>query len=105
MTKGEVTYIQGSGFEPNEELTVDSESYGEKNHGVNKAEADGSYFGVALPHVLGKSSGTTRWSVKGKNCNPVLNFSWGTYQLEQGAPQNVDSRRSNVLTAGQSVLW
>jgi hypothetical protein len=81
-TKGEVTYIQGSGFEPNEELTVDSESYGEKYHGVNKAEADGSYFGVALPHVLGKSSGTTRWSVKGKNCNPVLNFSWGTYQFE-----------------------
>jgi len=105
MTKEEVTYIQGSGFEPNEELTVDSESYGEKNHGVNKAEADGSYFGVALPPVLGKSSGTTRWSVKGKNCNPVLNFSWGTYQLEWGAPQTVESRRSHVLTAGQSVLW
>jgi hypothetical protein len=82
MTKGEVTYIQGIGFEPNEELTVDGESYGEKNHAATKAEADGSYFGVALPHVLGKSSGTTRWSVKGKNCNPVLNFSWGTYQLE-----------------------
>jgi hypothetical protein len=81
-TKGEVTYIQGSGFEPNEDLTVDGESYGEKNHGASKAEADGSYFAVALPGVLGKSSGTTRWSVKGKNCNPVLNFSWGTYQFE-----------------------
>jgi hypothetical protein len=80
--KGEVTYIQGSGFEPNEELTMDSESYGEKNHGVAKAEADGSYFAVALPNVLGKTSGTTVWSVKGKNCGPTLTFSWGTYQLE-----------------------
>jgi hypothetical protein len=80
--KGEVTYIQGSGFEPNEELTMNSESYGEKNNGVAKAEADGSYFAVALPNVLGKTSGTTVWSVKGKNCNPTLTFSWGTYQLE-----------------------
>jgi len=80
--KGEVTYIQGSGFEPNEELTMDSESYGEKNHGVTKAEADGSYFAVALPNILGKLSGTTKWSVKGRNCNPTLTFSWGTYQLE-----------------------
>jgi len=80
--KGEVTYIQGSGFEPNEELTTDGESYGEKNHSVAKAEADGSYFAVAMPNVLGKTTGTTVWSVKGKNCNPTLTFSWGTYQLE-----------------------
>jgi hypothetical protein len=80
--KGEITYIQGIGFEPNEELTMDGESYGEKSHGIAKAEADGSYFAVAMPNVLGKTSGVTKWSVKGKNCNPVLNFSWGTYHLE-----------------------
>lgn len=80
--KGEVTYIQGSGFEPNGELTVEGESSGEKNHGVAKAEADGSYFAAAMPNVLGKTSGTTKWSVKGKSCNPTLTFSWGTYQLE-----------------------
>jgi hypothetical protein len=80
--KGEVTYVQGSGFQPNEELTMDSESYGEKNHGTAKAEADGTYFAVALPNILGKTSGTTTWSVKGKNCNPVFSFTWGTYHLE-----------------------
>jgi hypothetical protein len=80
--KGEVTYIQGSGFEPNEELTMDSESYGEKNHGVAKAEADGSYFAAAMPNVLGKASGTTTWSVRGRNCSPTLTFTWGTYHLE-----------------------
>jgi hypothetical protein len=80
--KGEVTYVQGSGFEPNEELTMDGESYGEKNHGVAKAEVDGSYFAVAMPNVLGKTSGSTTWSVRGKNCNPTLTFTWGTYHLE-----------------------
>jgi hypothetical protein len=80
--KGELTYIQGNGFEPNEELTIDGESYGEKNHGVQKAEADGSYFAAILPGVLGKTSGSTTYRVTGKNCAPELTFSWGTYQLE-----------------------
>jgi hypothetical protein len=80
--KGEVTYVQGSGFEPNEELAMESESYGEKNHGPAKAEADGSYFAVTMPNVLGKTSGTTTWSVRGTNCNPTLTFTWGTYHLE-----------------------
>ena len=82
MSKGQITYIQGSGFVPNEELTVDGESYGEKNHSIVKAEADGSYFNVALPGILGKSSGTTQWSVKGKNCSLTLAFNWGSYQLK-----------------------
>ena len=80
--KGEVTYIQGSGFEPNEELIMDSESYGEKYHGVVKAEADGSYFTAILPNILGKTSGSTVVEVKGKKCHPKLTFSWGTYQME-----------------------
>jgi hypothetical protein len=80
--KSELTYIQGSGFEPGGEITTDSESYGEKTHSVSKAEADGAYFAVVAPNVLGKTSGTTIWSVKGKNCHPTLIVSWGTYQLE-----------------------
>jgi hypothetical protein len=80
--KGETTFIHGSGFESNGDLTMKSESYGEKNSAVSKADADGSYFAVVLPNVLGKASGVTTWSVKGKNCNPVLTFSWGTYQLQ-----------------------
>jgi hypothetical protein len=80
--KGEVTYIQGSGFEPNEDLTMDSESFGEKNHGIGKAEADGSYFATLMPNVLGKTSGDTVIKVKGKNWRPELTISWGTYQIE-----------------------
>ena len=79
---GELTYIQGNGFEPNEELTIDSESYNEKHHDVAKAEANGSYFSAVMPNVLGKKSGETVWAVKAKNCSPKLTFSWGTYHLE-----------------------
>lgn len=82
MPKGEVTYIQGAGFAPGEELTVDTESYAEKIHSVDHAEADGSYFATTLPNVLAKKAGTTVWSVRGKNCHPSLTFSWGTYQVE-----------------------
>jgi hypothetical protein len=79
---GELTYIQGSGFEPNAELTIDSQSYDEKHHDTSKAEADGSYFAVIMPYVNGKQSGKTIWDVKSKNCNPKLSLSWGTYHLE-----------------------
>ncbi len=80
--KGEITYIQGSGFEPNEELVFDAVSYGEKNHAAQKANADGTYFTTMLPNVAGKQSGTTKVTIKGKNCAPELSFSWGTYHLE-----------------------
>jgi hypothetical protein len=78
---GELTFIQGDGFEPNAELTI-SQSYDEKHHDAAKAEADGSYFAAILPYVSGKKSGNSVWEVKSKSCAPKLNFSWGTYHLE-----------------------
>jgi hypothetical protein len=71
---GEVTYIQGSGFESNAELTIDGESYGEKHHDLGKAQADGSYFLTLMPYIVGKKSGKTTIEVKSKNCNPKLTF-------------------------------
>lgn len=80
--KGELTFVQGTGFEPNEELTIDSESYDEKHHDVAKAEGDGSYFSAVMPYVSGKKSGKTVWQVKAKNCHPKLTFTWGAYELQ-----------------------
>ena len=79
---GELTFIQGTGFEPNEELTIDGESYGEKHHDKGTAQADGTYFLTLMPYVTGKKSGKTTIDVKSKNCNPKLTFEWGTYHLE-----------------------
>jgi hypothetical protein len=80
--KGELTFVEGTGFDPNEDLTIDSESYGEKHHDVTKAAADGSFFSAVMPFVLGKKSGKTVWEIKARSCHPKLTFSWGTYQLE-----------------------
>jgi len=81
---GELTFLQGSGFEPDSELLIDSGSYDEKHHDTARAEADGSYFAVAMPNVVGKKSGTDTWEVKAKKCNPKLTFPWGenSYHLE-----------------------
>ena len=81
-SNGELTYIQGSGFEPNAELAMEGESYGEKHLDKSKAEADGSYFLALMPYVVGKKSGKTTIEVRSKNCSPKLTFEWGTYHLE-----------------------
>jgi hypothetical protein len=79
---GELTFIQGDGFAPNVELSIDTQSSDEKHHDTARAEADGSYFVAILPYVIGKKSGKSVWEVKSENCNPKLTFSWGTYHLE-----------------------
>jgi hypothetical protein len=82
MPNGEITYIQGTGFEPNADLNVDSQSYDEKHHITAKAEADGSYFATWMPYVSGKKSGETVVEVKSEACSPKLKFSWGSYHLQ-----------------------
>jgi hypothetical protein len=80
---GELTFVQGTGFEPNAALTMESQSYDEKHHDVSKTQADGSYFAAIAPSVLGKKSGVTVLEVKTSKCNPKLTFRWGenTYHL------------------------
>lgn len=46
---GELTFIQGTGFEPNSEVIVDGQSYDEKHHDVAKTTADGFYFAAVMP--------------------------------------------------------
>ena len=52
---GELTFVQGSGFQANEELIVDSESYGEKHHEVTKAAADVPIFPLCCLTYSGKN--------------------------------------------------
>jgi hypothetical protein len=81
---GELTFILGTGFEPNAAIIMDGQSYDEKHHDVSKAQADGSYFAAIAPGVLGKKSGVTLIEIKSSKCNPKLTFRWGenTYQLQ-----------------------
>jgi len=81
---GELTFIQASGFAPNAELTIKSQSYDEKHDYTAKADADGTYFSALLPAVAGKKSGKTVIEVKSASCSPKLHFQWGenSYHLE-----------------------
>ena len=84
LANGELTFIQGAGFEPNAALTMESQSYDEKHHDVSKAQDDGSYFAAISPSVLGKKSGVTVLEIKTSKCNPKLTFRWGenSYHLQ-----------------------
>ena len=81
---GELTFIQATGFAPNAELTIKSQSYDEKHDYTAKADDDGTYFSALLPAVAGKESGKTVIEVKSASCGPKLHFQWGenSYHLE-----------------------
>jgi hypothetical protein len=78
LTPGaEAVAIQGTGFEPNSEVIMDSKSADEGHQFKGKAEADGSYFALLLPYRAGAKNGTTHVILRAARCKPVLDFSWG----------------------------
>ena len=81
---GELMFVQASGFEPNADVDIDSQSYSEKHHEVGRTTSEGSLFSAVLPSVKGKKSGKTTWQVTAKSCSPKLAFQWGegSYHLE-----------------------
>jgi len=74
---GELVAIQANGFQPNAELTVDTDSGDERQGGKGKAEADGTYFAVVMPYKKGAQRGTTNLRIKSAACSPALTFNWG----------------------------
>ncbi len=78
LTPGaEEVAIEGTGFEPNADLTFESNSSGERHSAKAKAGADGNYFSVMLPYKQGEQHGTTQVTIKSVACSPVLTFNWG----------------------------
>jgi hypothetical protein len=69
--------IEGSGFAPSAELSIETNSGDEHHAGKAKAEADGTYFSVVLPYRTGVKNGTTQVKFKSPACTPVLSFNWG----------------------------
>jgi hypothetical protein len=74
---GEAVAIEGSGFAPSAELSIETSSGNEHHTGKATAEADGTYFSVVLPYRAGVQNGTTQVKFKSPACTPVLSFSWG----------------------------
>jgi hypothetical protein len=73
----ELVLIVGSSFPPNAELTMNSESGGERHGGKGKADADGRYSSAILPYKQGVAGGIANVNLKASNCSPSVDVPWG----------------------------
>lgn len=77
LTPGsELVLIGGSGFPPNSELTMDSDSEGERHTQKVKADADGRYASAMLPYKQGVAAGTLKVGLKSAKCSPSVGIPW-----------------------------
>jgi hypothetical protein len=78
LTPGaEIVFIEGTGFPPNSEVVMDSESEGERHGAKAKADANGRYVSAILPYKQGLVRGTAKVSLRSAACSPGLSFPWG----------------------------
>jgi hypothetical protein len=73
----EVVLVVGSGFPPDADLTMDSDSAGERHTASGKANSDGRYISAFLPYVQGVARGATNVRLAAAGCSPTLRFPWG----------------------------
>jgi hypothetical protein len=73
----EVTYIAGSGFPPNSDVSFDAQSYDEKHPVNTKTDSEGNLQFALLPFVAGHHKGTTTIKGVGTTCSPSIKFEWG----------------------------
>ncbi len=76
--------IRLTGFQPNEELSIDQRSENEAGQSNAKADDQGTYNALLLPSVKGKRSGKARFVVSAKSCKIGIEFPWGegSYQYQ-----------------------
>jgi hypothetical protein len=79
-----VVLIRLTGFQPDEELSIESRSENEGGQFKSKADAQGTDNEVLLPFVKGKRSGKARLVVSSKSCKIGIEFPWGSgsYQYQ-----------------------
>ncbi len=77
MPRAEEVAIEGSGFKPGADLITNTASGPEHLTGKAKADAQGRFFSVVLPHRKGEQKGTTQFEVKSADCGPLVSFNWG----------------------------
>lgn len=77
-------YIRISGFQPGEDLDVETQSEGEQGRSKAKATDKGTYDSLLFPSVKGKRSGNARFGVTAKSCKVGIEFPWGegSYKLQ-----------------------
>ena len=77
LPKFEVTLVKLTGFPPNEDVQMNSQSYDEKKDLKIHTDADGMAMQAWLPFVKDKTSGKTQINARSGKCSPKLSFEWG----------------------------
>jgi len=78
LTPGaELILIEGAGFASGSDVTMDSESEGERHGAKGKADADGHYESALLPYRAGAVKGTTKVRLEADKCAPSVSVQWG----------------------------
>jgi hypothetical protein len=76
--------IRLSGFQPDEELSIEQRSENEGGQSKSKADPQGNYNAELLPFVKGKRYGKARFVVSAISCKIGIEFPWGegSYQYQ-----------------------
>ncbi|MEQ1884246.1 MAG: hypothetical protein ABL967_04240 [Bryobacteraceae bacterium] len=78
LTPGsELVLIEGSGFSEKSEVTMDSNSEGEKRGGKLQRGSDGKYSTALFPFRQGVAKGTASVTLKSSDCSPNVRVNWG----------------------------
>lgn len=77
-------FIRLTGFQPGEDLAIETKSGNEGGQTKGKANEQGSYNTALLPFVKGQRSGKGRFYVTAKSCKIGIEFPWGegSYQYQ-----------------------
>jgi hypothetical protein len=78
--RGELVLIEGSGFPPNSNVGIDSDSAGERHNGTEKTDADGRMTSAFLPNKQGVAGGTLKVILKSAQCSPAVSIAWGQHK-------------------------
>lgn len=70
-------FISITGFQPGEDVAVETDSEGERGELKSKATNEGAYNSALFPAVKGKSSGRLRFNVTGESCKIGVELPWG----------------------------
>jgi hypothetical protein len=76
----ELLFVEGTGFTVNSELTMATDSEGEKHDARGKADEQGRYVSALLPYKQGVGRGTINIRLKGGACSPSVSVPWGKRQ-------------------------
>jgi len=78
LTPGfELVAIEATGFPPNTDIVMDTDSEGERHGGKARTDTNGRYISAILPYKQGLARGTAKVTLKASGCSPSVTFPWG----------------------------